>query len=126
MLGHVLGKTVHDHAHFHDRAGKRDFFAKNFGAIGRRKDGLADVESDFAAIDIERGDDFDVARPIGADLAMHKADGAAVDPRAPIEIDTLDKGTGAITDTDNGDSNLSHGKKEILPAAVSLGQDTKL
>src|SRR5262249_553638 len=123
VIGHVRRDAVHDHAHLHDRAGESDFVAKNLCAVGRRKDGLADIEPDFAAVDIESGHDLDIPRPVGGDLAVHQADGAAVDPGAAVEVDSLDERTGAITDSDDGDTDLSHGKKEILPAALRLGQD---
>jgi hypothetical protein len=56
---------------------------------------------------------------------VHQADGGAVGRGATVKIDPLDQGTGAIADTDDGDTDFSHGKKEILPAALGLGQDTK-
>ena len=125
MLGHVLGETVHDHAHFHDRAGEADFIAKDFGAIGRGKNGFADVEPDFAAVNVEGGHDLDIPGPVGADLAVHQAHGAAIDPGAPVKIDPLDKRAGTIAHSDDGDTDFSHWKNEILPAAVSFGQDAK-
>src|SRR4029077_254664 len=88
VIGHVRRVAVHDHAHFHDRAGEGDFVAKNLGAIGRRKDGFADVEPDFAAVDVESGDDFDVAGAIGTDLFMHEAHGGAIDGRAAVKVNS--------------------------------------
>src|SRR5438477_5203638 len=78
VVGHVRGEAVEDAAHFHDRAGEIDLIAKVLGAIGRRKNGFADVEPDFAAIDIEGGDDLNVSRAIGTDLLVRQADGGAV------------------------------------------------
>ena len=123
VVGHVRGEAVHDHAHFHDVAGKADFVAKDFGAIGRRENGFADIEPDFAAVDIEGGHNFDVSGPIRGDLLVHQADGGAIDGGTAIKIDTLDERTGTVAHSDDGDTNLSHGKKEILPGAMSLGQD---
>src|SRR6184192_1907544 len=119
----VRGEAVHDHAHFHDGAVKADFVAKDFGAIGRRENGFADIEPDFAAVDIEGGHNFDVSGPIRGDLLVHQADGGAIDGGTAIKIDTLDERTGTVAHSDDGDTNLSHGKKEILPAAERLGQD---
>src|SRR6266403_1926173 len=123
VFGHVWRETVEDAPHFHDRPGEIDLIAKDLGAIGRRKNGFADVEPDFAAIDVERGDNLDVSRAIGADLLVHQADGGAVDRGTVVKVDSLEEGTGAIAHSNDGDTNLSHGKKEILPAAVRLGQD---
>jgi len=58
-------------------------------------------------------------------LLVHQADRAAVDAGPAVEIDSLDERTGTIADSDDGDTDFSHGKKEILPAGVSLGQDAK-
>ena len=44
---------------------------------------------------------------------------------AAVELDALDERTGAVAYANDGDTDFSHGKKEILPAAVSLGQDAK-
>lgn len=126
MLGHVGRETVENAAHFHDRAGEADFIAKNFGAIGRRENGFADVEADFAPINVEAGHDLDVPGPIRTDLAVHQANGGAVDRGAAVKIDSLDERTGTIADSDDGDTDFSHAKKQILPAALSLRQDTKL
>jgi hypothetical protein len=57
-------------------------------------------------------------------LLVHQADGRAIGGGAAVEVDTLDERTGTVAHSDDGDTNFSHGKKEILPGAVSLGQDT--
>ena len=44
------------------------FSQKTFSAIRRRKNGLADIESHFAAIDIKGGNHFDVLGLVRADL----------------------------------------------------------
>jgi len=54
---------------------------------------------------------------------MHQADGAAVNPGAALEIDALNERAGTVADSDYGDANFSHGKKEILPVALGSGQD---
>lgn len=124
MVGHVGREAVEDAAHFHDRAGEADFIAEDVGAIGRRENGFADIEPDFTAIDVECGHNLNVSGPIRGDLLVHQADGGTIDGGAAVKIDTLDERTGTVAHSDNGDTNLSHGKKEILPEAVSLGQDT--
>ena len=125
VIGHVLRVAVENAAHFHNRAGESDFVAKNLGAIGGRKDGFADVEPDFATVDVESGDDFDIAGAVGTNLFVHEADGGAIDRRAAVKIDSLNERAGTIAHPNDGDSDFSHWKKEILPAAVSLGQDAK-
>ena len=121
----MLREAVHYDAHFHDGAGEAHFFAKNLGAIGRRKDGFADIEPDLAAVDVEGGDDLDVARPVGTDLLVHEPHGGAIDGGAAVEVNSLDERAGTIAHSDDGDTNFSHWEKEILPAAISLEQDAK-
>jgi hypothetical protein len=55
---------------------------------------------------------------------MHEAYGAAVYSGTAVEINALNERTSAIADSDDGDTDFSHGKKEILPVALRLGQDT--
>src|SRR5207237_3768302 len=83
LVAHMVGVTVKDAAHFHDRAGEGDFFAENLGAIGRGEYGAADVEADLAPVDIERGDHFEVRRSVWPDLAMHQADPSLI-PRGAV------------------------------------------
>ena len=54
---------------------------------------------------------------------MHEPDGGAIDGGAAVEINALNERAGTVADSDYGDANFSHGKKEILPVAVGLGQD---
>ena len=123
VVGHVRRKTVEDAAHFHDRAGQADLVAENLGAIGRGENGFADVEPDFAAVNVECGHNLNVPGPIRGDLLVHQADAGAIGGGAAVEIDTLDERTGTVAHPDDGDTDFSHGKKEILPAAKRLGQD---
>lgn len=123
MLGHVRREAIHDYTHLYDRAGEGDFIAENVSAVWRGKDRFADIEPDFAAVDIECGHDLDIPRPVRTDLAVHQADGTAVNIGTAVKIDPLDERAGAVTDSDDGDTDFSHGQKEILPAARRLGQD---
>ena len=107
---HVCANSIEHAAHHDDRAGRLDFFAKDFGAVRRRENRLADVEPYFAAIDIESGDDFDVVRPIRPDLLVHQADTCPVAGRAAIEVDSLEKRTRAVADPDDRDWNFTHSK----------------
>ena len=67
------------------------FSQKTLVQFGGAKIASADIDPHFAAIDIERGDDFDVVRPIGPDLLVHQADACPVARRAAIETDSLDQ-----------------------------------
>ena len=108
LVAHVLRKTVENTTHFHDRAGALDFIAKNFSAIRRRKNCLADIESHFAAIDIKGGNYLDVLRLVRADATVHEAGTAAVAVGAAIKIDSRDERTGTVAHSDDGDSDFAH------------------
>ena len=56
------GIAVKNAAHLYNRAGELDLFAEDFCAIGRGENGFADIQTHFAAVDIERGHNFDIAR----------------------------------------------------------------
>jgi hypothetical protein len=43
VISHVRREAVHYHTHLHDRTRKGNLVTENLGAIGRGKDGLADV-----------------------------------------------------------------------------------
>src|ERR1700758_654234 len=100
--------AVQNAAHLYDCAGKFDFLTEGLCAIGRRKDRLADVETDFTPVDVKSRDNFDVAWPIRTDLPVHQPDGGAVGGGAVIKIDSLDKRAGAVAHADNGNSYFSH------------------
>ena len=110
VLAHVCAHSIEHAAHSYDRAGLSNFFAKDLGTIRRRENRLADIDPYLAAIDIERGDDFDVVRPIGPDLLMHQADARPVAGRAAIESDSLDQRARAVADPDDRDWNFTHSK----------------
>jgi hypothetical protein len=104
----VRGKSVEHAAHVHDCASEFEFLAEDLCAIGRREYGFADIKTDFAPIDIERGNDFNVIRPIRADLAMHQPGARPVGRGAVIKIYSLDKRAGTITNSNDGNSYFSH------------------
>jgi hypothetical protein len=123
-----MGRIAIENAtHFHDRAGKIDFLTKNFGAVRRGKDGAANVQADFAPINIKGRHHFNVTRPVGTDLAMHQSDSRTIVGRPAVEVYPLNQRTGAITNTDDGDSDFSHSRScAILSAAEQGGQGAKL
>ena len=124
---HVRPDAIENAAHFYDRSGQTDSFAENLGAIWGRKDGLADIEPDLAAINIKCGYDFNVTRPIRTDLAMHQTHSVAIGGGGSIKVDSLNQRAGTIADSDNSDPDLSHGQSgkttqsEVLGARCSFG-----
>jgi len=67
----MRGIAVENASHLYDCAGELDLFGKDFCAIGRRKNCLADVKTDFTSVNVKSSNDFDIARPVRADLAVH-------------------------------------------------------
>src|SRR5260370_38399217 len=100
--------TVENAAHFYNRAGKLDFFAEGRVAIGGREDRFADVETDFTAVDVKSSEDLDIAWPVETNLPVHQSHASAVSGRAVIEVYSLNKRAGTISNPDNGDSYFSH------------------
>ena len=118
---HVCPETIENAAHFYDRSGQADPFAENLGAIWWRKDGLADIKSNLAAVDIKGGHHFDVTRPIRTDLAMHQTDPVAIGGGAPIKVDSLNQRAGTISNSNDGDPDLSHGQRRKTTQTEALG-----
>jgi hypothetical protein len=104
--------AIEDAPHFYDRPGETDLFAEDLRAIGRRKDGPAYVQTNLPTIDVERGHDFDVTRPVRADLPVHQSNPSAVGGGVAVKIYSLDQRTGAVADPYDGDSNLPHSENE--------------
>jgi len=51
-------------------------------------------------------------------LLVHEAHSGAIGRGAAVKIDPLDERAGTIAHSNDGDSDFSHGKKEILPGAL--------
>ena len=108
LIVHVRGVAVQNAAHFYNGAGELDLFTEHLRTIRRRENGPADISSNLAPINIKGGNDFNVARAIRADLAVHQPYAGAVGGEAVIKIYPLDKRAGAVSNPDNGDSYFSH------------------
>jgi len=114
-------EAIKNTAHFYDRSGEADLFAENLRAIRGREDGLADIEPNFAAINIKCGYDFNVPRPIRTDLAMHQTDPIAIGNGAPIKVNSLNQRAGAVSNSNDGDPDLSHGRRRKTTQTEALG-----
>jgi hypothetical protein len=123
----MRGIAVENASHLYDCATELDLFGKDFCAIGRRKNSLADVKTDFTPVNVKSSNDLDITRPVRADLAVHQPDAGAVGGGAVIKIDSLDKRAGAVSNAYDGDSYFSHfqiAKAEKLPALHESEHDT--
>jgi hypothetical protein len=122
------GIAVKDASHLYDRASQLDLFGKDFCAIGRRKNGLTDVKTDFTPVNVKSSNDFDIGRPVRADLPVHQSDAGAAGGTV-IKIDSLNKRAGAVSNAYDGDSYFSHfqiAKAEKAICIASIGVRYKL
>src|SRR5438128_404342 len=108
LIAHMRRVAVENAPHPYDCATELDLFTKDFCAIRRRKNCLADVKTDLTPVNVKSSNDFDIARPVRADLAVHQPDAGAVGGGAVIKIDSLDKRAGAVSNAYDGDSYFSH------------------
>src|SRR5207248_2802912 len=121
----VGGVAVEDATHHDDGASGPNFVAENFRAVRQREDGLGGIEAYLAAIDVEGGDDFDVLRFIRADSSVHQPDISAVAGRPSIKVDALEKRTGTVPDSHDGNSDFVHYRKKPKLAGVAQpGQES--
>jgi hypothetical protein len=60
-------------------------------------------------VDVERGAELDVARPVSGEVPVHQAGHEAVAAARAIELNALHERRGAVAHADDRDANLSHG-----------------
>ena len=69
---------------------------------------MAQVLAHLLGVDVERGDELDVADVVLAELDMHEARDSGLGVGISVVLDALNQGRGAVTDTDDGDTDGSH------------------
>jgi hypothetical protein len=75
-----------------------------------RPDRVGQIFADLGRVDVERGDELEVAHVVGAEAHVHEAGHDLVIGRAAIERDSLNKGVGAVSDSGDGDFD-AHGTR---------------
>src|SRR5207253_1586512 len=70
------------------------------------EDGLAEVEADLGGVDVEGGDELDVAHVVATELDVHEAGHVVVGGGVAVELDALDQAAGAVADSGDRDANL--------------------
>jgi hypothetical protein len=78
--------------------------------VGRRQDRLGEIAPDLAPRDVERGDAFDVADPIAAEIRMHQTGDRVLAGGGAVELDPLDQRRGAVADADDRHPDFCHRK----------------
>ena len=107
-LGEVVPEPVVRHAAL-DRHAEARHLGEAHRVVGRRPDGLREIEADLARVDIEGRRELDVADVVVAQARAHEAGHEAVLGGAPVVFDPLDERGRAVADTDDGHTNRSHG-----------------
>ena len=78
------------------------------GVVGLGEDGLGQVVADFARVDVEGGDELDVADVVAAEVDVHQAGHELVGRSVAVLVDALDEGGSAVADADDGDAYRFH------------------
>ena len=100
-LAVVLAQTVHRGAALHGDA-QRWHVADRDGVVLARHDGLGHVPADLLGVDVERGDELDVADVVRAELDMHQARHPTSRVGVLVVLHALDEGTCAVPDAHDG------------------------
>ena len=77
-------------------------------------DRLAQVAADLGAVDVERGDEVDLADVVAAQYDVHEAGHVVARFRVLVIGDTLNEGACAVSDARDGHANLLHGSPFLL------------
>ena len=70
-------------------------------------DRLAEVEPDLGGVDVERGDELDVADVVAAEHDVHEAGHVVGGVGVAVVLDALDEAARAVPDAGDGDTNAT-------------------
>src|SRR5215218_353895 len=114
LLFQVLAEAVVGHA-----AVDGDAHVGDVGELDRvvlpRPDRLAEVFADLLGVDVEGGDELDVADVVAAEVDVHQARHFLAGVRVLVVLDALDEAVGAVADADDRDADL------LVRAAGAVG-----
>src|SRR6185312_894357 len=71
-----------------------------------RPDRLGEVFADLLLIDVEGGDEFDVADVVATQIDVHQAGDFLARVGVLVVVDALDEGVGAVADPDDRDADF--------------------
>ena len=101
----VLAEAVVGHA-----ALDLDADVRHVGELDRvvlaRPDRLGEVLADLLRVDVEGGDELDVADVVAAEVDVHQAGDFLGRVGVLVVLDALDEGVGAVADADDRDADL--------------------
>ncbi|MNI61773.1 hypothetical protein D3C73_1170590 [compost metagenome] len=75
------------------------------GVVFAGADGVCEVQSNLFAIDVESSNEVDVVDVVLAELDVHQTRDRGLGVSVAIVLNTLDQRCGAVTYTDNGNTN---------------------
>ena len=91
----------------------RSTLTPRFGHVGEldrvvlaRPDRLGEVFADLLGVDVEGGDELDVADVVAAEVDVHQARNFVGRVGVLVVLDALDEGVGAVADADDRDADL--------------------
>ena len=107
---HVLGHAVEDVAHGHLDVVIAELVVEHLGVVGQGKQCLVQWPADLAPVNVDGGDDLDVADGVPAQVDMLQAhSGGGVDIGGiRIIMNALNQGRGTVARAGNGYANLAH------------------
>ena len=75
------------------------------GVVFAGQDGVGQVNADLLAVHIEGCNELNVVDVVLAELHVHQTGNRCLGVGIPVVVDTLDQGCGAVTHTDDGNTN---------------------
>ena len=102
-LAVVLAETVEGRAALHEHA-ELGHVGELDRVVDAREDRLAEVDADLLGVDVEGGDELDVADVVAAELDVHEAGDALVRVGVAVELDALHEAARAVPDPGDGDA----------------------
>ena len=100
----VLAEAVQGVAALDRHAGGRNIGDLD-GVVFAGQDGVGQVNADLLAVHIEGCYEFNVVDVVLAEFHVHQTGNRGLGVGIPVVMDTLDQGRGAVTYTDNGNTN---------------------
>src|SRR5215472_14536752 len=122
-LAQVGAQTVERRSALHRDTEVRDL-GEAYGVVRFDEQRFGDVATDFAAIDVEGGDDLDVADVVAAEVHVHEARYEGVGGGVAILVDALDEGRGAVAEADHGHANRPSSGGSDRGHAASVTQES--
>ena len=107
VVRHVRRHTIENGPHLDAHARSGDGALKHLGAVGLGEDGLLQGLAYLTAVDVEGGDDLDVARAPVTDPRVHEP-GIVLLVAPPVVLEPLNQRARTVSHPGDRDSDLAH------------------